>query len=170
MNNLQAPFPAKNIEWRVQSDGIHNNKPWCRVLAYVDARAIQNRLDAIVGVENWRDEYIFQDDGVMCGISIRIERKDGDHVYHEWITKWNGSPETKVESFKGGISKSFVRCASNWGVGRYLYYLKSNYGIIDPNGKYSQKGKDGKYYKWNPPALPTWALPTEAQNGATDSK
>ncbi|MCP4760662.1 MAG: recombinase [archaeon] len=158
--DFSKPFPADNIDWRVQQDGVYNNKPWCRVLAYVDARAIQNRLDSIVGIENWKDEYIHKDDGVMCGISIKI----GD----EWVTKWNGSPETKIESFKGGISKAFVRCASNWGIGRYLYSLKSNYGIINENGVNYQKAHGNTpAYKWNPPELPTWALPEIKPNEKT---
>ena len=152
VKELSRPFQEKHIDWRVQSDGVSNGKTWCRVLAYVDARAIQWRLDEVVGIENWKDEYVHMADGVMCGLSIRING--------EWVQKWNGSPETKVESFKGGLSKAFVRVASNWGIGRYLYYLKDNFGIVSDGGKYYQKAHGQvKAYRWNPPQLPKWALP-----------
>ena len=159
-DKLKEPFPASDIEWRVQSSGGTAEKPWALVLAYVQARAIQERLDSVCGAENWKDVYQHLNDGVMCGLSIKIGE--------EWVEKWNGSPETEIESFKGGISKAFVRCASSgWGIGRYLYRLETAFASILPTGqrgkhKDSVKDKTGKFLcsiSWNDPNLPAWALP-----------
>jgi hypothetical protein len=54
LEQLQAPFAPEDLEWRVQSVGEKNGRPWCRVLVYVTNRAIMERLDAIVGPENCR--------------------------------------------------------------------------------------------------------------------
>ena len=111
----------------------------------------------VAGPGNWRDEYVHMANGVMCGISIKIA--------DEWVTKWDGSPETQVESFKGGISKSFVRCAVKWGVGRYLYNLPVMFAeVTDSTSDRSFSGyvkKTDKHpaYRWNPPKLPKEYLP-----------
>lgn len=152
---LAAPFPADDIDWRVGRSGMRGKNPWAMVLAYVDARAIQNRLDEVCGPANWKPEYQLVSGGFLCGLSIRIGG--------EWITKWDGSDETDVEAFKGGISKALVRAASVWGVGRYLYDLGTSWADFNEVTK-DKKGArevkiDNNYYYWIPPALPSWALP-----------
>lgn len=149
---LREPFPAKDVEWRIQAQGNSGGKIWARVLAYITNRAIQDRLDSVVGVENWRNEFQkAPDGGVMCGISIRVES--------EWITKWDGAENTDVEGVKGGLSNSMKRAGVQWGIGRYLYNLEAEYAIISPSGKHYAQTKDKTPFKWDQPALPPWALP-----------
>jgi hypothetical protein len=153
VTRLKEKFPAKDIEWRMSMTGSSNGKPWGKCLAYVDARAVQDRLDEVCGAENWKDEYIQLEGGMMCRLSIRV---DG-----EWVAKHNGSPETQVEAFKGGISKALVRASSTWGIGRYLYELPEAFAT------FVEKGTEGARYAkidnqphyWLPPKLPAWALP-----------
>jgi hypothetical protein len=126
------------------------------VLAYVTNRAIMERLDNVCGPEGWRNEYIAgPSGGLLCGLSIKVE--------DEWITKWDGAENTDIESVKGGLSNAMKRAAVQWGIGRYLYNLDATYVNANPNGKHWQKGKQGKYdsFKWDAPALPTWALPED---------
>jgi len=171
LEKLKEPFSSKDIEWRVQADGVKGDKVWSRVLAYVTARAVQERLDEVCGVGNWSDTFKHIEGGVMCGISIRIERKDEEHIYSEWVTKWDGSQATNIEAFKGGISKALVRCGSKWGVGRYLYNLESSFADITEKGshyvgKHTDKWKNEiPAYKWDAPSLPTWALPKDDKGG-----
>jgi hypothetical protein len=127
------------------------------VLAYVTARAIQQRLDDVVGPENWSNEFSTgPDGGVLCGISIRVDDA-------EWVTKYDGAPNTDIESVKGGLSGATKRAAVQWGIGRYLYHLDTGWANINDKGMMRDKvkGPDGKYvwFKWDPPALPRWALP-----------
>jgi hypothetical protein len=152
---LTEKFAPFDIEWRVQRADAKDGKPWAMVLPYIDARAIQDRLDSVCGPENWQDSYQVLDKGILCNLSIRV---DG-----EWISKSNGAPETDIEGFKGGISKALVRAASTWGIGRYLYNLEATFAKIvekgTPGAKTGQT-KDKKYFHWIPPALPAWALPS----------
>lgn len=154
LSELSKPFPAKDIEWRVQTAGEKNGKVWAMVLAYVTNRAIMERLDAVAGPENWRNEYKEWIGGsVLCGISIKI---DG-----EWVTKWDGAEQTDIEAVKGGLSGAMKRAAVQWGIGRYLYNLEATMAVVLEHGEYYQKGKQGSYpaFRWNAPLLPAWALP-----------
>ena len=159
LNKLDAPFLPEEVEWRVQSSGSKNGKPWAKVLVYVSNRAIQNRLDEVCGKTNWKNEYIEgPSGGILCGISILLNG--------EWVTKWDGAENTKVESVKGGLSDSMKRAAVQWGIGRYLYNMGESWAVFvaPKQGQYNSK-IDGKFYSWNPPTLPKWALPKPSSNG-----
>lgn len=157
LSKLKEPFPAEDIEWRLQSCGSNSRGIYAICLAYVTNRAICNRLDEVVGPENWKNEFIKgPDGGVLCGLSIKV---DG-----EFITKWDGAENTDIEGVKGGLSGAMKRSASTgWGIGRYLYNLEENFATVLPEDAkekaYFGKTKDGKKFKWLPPELPSWALP-----------
>ena len=142
---LAAPFTADEVEWRIARSGSKNGKPWASVLVYVTARAIMDRLDQVVGPDQWWDEYRMEEHGILCGISIRTPEGV--------VTKWDGSPETQVESFKGGLSKAFVRCAVKWSIGRYLYNFPDSFAtFVDRGVKGASYVKiDGQPYHWTPP-------------------
>ena len=55
MKKLAAPFPADDVEWRVQNTS--QDKTRGMAVPYIDSRAIQNRLDTVVGIYNWKTEY-----------------------------------------------------------------------------------------------------------------
>jgi transcriptional regulator with PAS, ATPase and Fis domain len=57
LKKLKEPFPAEDIEWRIQSSGKGNSGIWALVLAYVTARAITDRLDAVCGMEGWQNDF-----------------------------------------------------------------------------------------------------------------
>ena len=151
LKDLITPFPASDVEWRFQSSDVKNNKPWAKVLCYITNRAIMDRLDNAVGPGLWRNEFKEgPGGGILCGISILIN----DH----WVTKWDGAENTKVEAIKGGLSSAMKRAAVQWGIGRYLYHLEADWANFNDKGVHSNK-INGKYYKWSPPKLPSWALP-----------
>lgn len=157
LTRLRDPFVPADIEWRVQTAGEKNGKPWARVLAYVTNRAIMERLDEAVGAENWQN--VFREGpagGVVCGISIRVPRADGSA---DWVTKWDGAENSDVEPVKGGLSNAMKRAAVQWGIGRYLYDLEEGWAQVTENGRFSAKTKDGRWFKWDPPTLPEWATP-----------
>jgi len=193
---LQAQFLPSEIEWRVQSSGENNGRPYAKVLAYINARAIQTRLDAVVGPGGWRLEQPVPVHGSAPFISYKFDGKWDKHkigapsskdkatdvvnlgILHnalagflmgisikiddDWVTRWDGSDVTDIESFKGGISSGMKRVAAQWGIGRYLYGLKEDWAIFDhPQVKKStHRDKVGNSWReWLPPKLPDWALP-----------
>lgn len=127
IDELKAPFAANQINWRKGGGNIQ--------LAYLNARNVMQRLDQVLGAENWQDRYEETAGRLMCYLSIRVGG--------EWIVKADGSGDTKIESEKGGISSAFKRSAVKFGVGRYLYYLPTSAG---PNN------------------MPFWALPPPPVN------
>ena len=154
LHELHEPFPAADVEWRLQTAGKGSGGFWARVLAYITNRAIQERLDEVCGPTNWRNEFqVGPMGGVLCGISIRC----GD----EWVTKWDGAENTDIEAVKGGLSNAMKRAAVQWGIGRYLYNLEEGWATCYPDRKGSHVGqtKDKEHFTWDPPALPDWALP-----------
>ena len=117
---LAAPFDDPDIEWRLQS--VNKEKTSGKAVPYVTNRAIQNRLDSVVGVDCWKNEYIpWHNDGKkasqLCGISIYFKDRN------EWVAKYDGAEDTDIEPIKGGLSDSMKRAAVQWGIGRYLYEM-----------------------------------------------
>lgn len=168
LRKLAEPFPAEDIEWRVSRAGMGKKGPFCHVLAYITARAIQARLDEVCGPENWRNEQPEVKEikpglsAILCGISIRIGG--------EWITKWDVAEPTHIEAAKGGFSGAMKRAGAQWGIGRYLYHLEETFAeVAETGGKgwnwasLPEKHGGGTYY-WKPPALPGWALPKEPEH------
>lgn len=167
LKQLALPFDQKDVDFRIGQAGNREGKPWAKVLAYIDARAVMDRLDEIVGPGNWKDRYWVQGTGNMCGLSVRVNG--------EWVEKVDGSEETDIEAFKGGISKALVRAAVKWGIGRYLYNLGDGWANIVAQGtkdarwvaaKTDDKNPNKNYpsFNWLPPELPAWALPAKKPN------
>ena len=126
MQELQASFKEEELEFRVGA--TNKDKSMGLALAYVEARSIQNRLDEVVGINNWKVSYREVQGGFLCSMSLRI---DG-----EWVSKEDGAQNTDYESVKGGISSAFKRVASSgWGVGRYLYDVRNQWFPIKQKGK-----------------------------------
>ncbi|HEY7770477.1 Rad52/Rad22 family DNA repair protein [Longimicrobium sp.] len=167
---LQDFFPEDAIEWRVQTAGEKQGRVWCIAVAYLTNRAIQQRLDEVVGPENWRNE--FQpgpDGGVVCGISIYVSRDvvapgtgEVTATRGEWVTKWDGAENTDVEGVKGGLSAAMKRAAVQWGIGRYLYELEETFGRVHDDGRFRGKTREGTSFRWDPPAIPAEYLPRQA--------
>ena len=122
---LKEKFDEKDLEFRVGA--TNSDKTMGLALAYVQARAIQNRLDEVLGMENWKVSYREIQGGFLCTLSIRIN--------DEWIEKEDGASVTEFESVKGGISNSFKRVASSgFGIGRYLYNARDSWYFVKKQG------------------------------------
>lgn len=111
---LAAPFDPAEVKTRAGERG--------RKLSYITARTAMNRLDEVLGSENWWDAYIpspvANQQGVLCRLTIRLP--DGQTVTKEGIggvTTMHDPSDTD----KTGESDALKRSAVKFGVGRYLY-------------------------------------------------
>lgn len=128
IKRLHEPFNAKEIEWKIQV--TTQDKMRGMAVAYMNARAVQKRLDEVVGAFGWKNVYsLWHDNSQICGISIFNDDRN------EWITKFDGAENSDIEPIKGGLSDSFKRAATVWGIGRYLYEINSVWVEIEPKGK-----------------------------------
>lgn len=123
---LRQPFDPSEVEFR--AGATNGDKTRALALPFITSRAVQDRLDAVVGPENWKDNYQpGPDGGVMCTISIKIEG--------EWVPKSGIGENSDFEAIKGGESDSFKRAAVKWGIGRYLYGLPGVWVAAEQRGK-----------------------------------
>jgi hypothetical protein len=142
---LAAPFDPREV--RFKPAVVSGNR--ALALAYVDARAIQDRLDDVVGVGGWQDEYECLPDGsVVCKLQVRLGS--------EWVTKTDvgGQSEQPDEGDrrKAAFSDALKRAAVKFGIGRYLYRLPQQWCDYDAHKRQFART----------PTLPAWALPGPA--------
>jgi len=148
LQNLHAPFPPNEIEWRVGSTKPDKSKGLA--LAYLTARHVMERLDEVCGAANWQDRYEFHGKRTICYLSVRV----GD----EWVTKADGAGDSDVEAEKGAISDALKRAAVKWGVGRYLYDLGNTWVDLEPAGN-SYKIKAAEFARLEKVLLQRFGVP-----------
>jgi len=107
---LSAPFDPSEEKQRKGPGG--------KMLTYIDARAVMNRLDDVVGMGQWQTHFKEVNGVVVCELSIYAQMDNGEGI---WITKSDGAGETDIEGEKGQFSDAFKRAAVHFGIGRYLY-------------------------------------------------
>jgi hypothetical protein len=139
---LAAPFDPSEVKFKPAV--VSGNR--ALALPYVDARVIQDRLDEVLGVCGWQDEYdVLPDGSVVCKLRCKI---DG-----EWVTKTDvGGPSEQPDEGdrrKAAFSDALKRAAVKWGVGRYLYRLSSQWVDYDQQKRQFVR----------PPTLPASAIP-----------
>ena len=139
---LAAPFDPSEVHFKPAA--VSGNR--ALAIAFVDARTIQDRLDQVLGVDGWQDDYECLPDGsVVCRLRLRLGG--------EWITKVDvGSPSEQPDGgdrLKAAFSDALKRVAVKFSVGRYLYRLPSQWVDYDPKKKQFVKT----------PQLSAWALP-----------
>ncbi|MFO0809622.1 MAG: Rad52/Rad22 family DNA repair protein [Gemmataceae bacterium] len=122
---LAAPFDPQEI--RFKPAAVSGNR--ALALAYIDARVVQDRLDDVLGVEGWSDEYDCLPDGsVVCRLRLRL----GD----QWVVKVDvGGPSEQPDGgdrLKAAFSDALKRAAVKFGIGRYLYRLPAQWVEYDP--------------------------------------
>ena len=114
LTKLKEPLKIEDIDFRVQSI---NKGGYATILAYKDARVDMNRLDKVVGAQNWQRDHKEIKNVVYCGIGITVQGLDKDFL----VWKWDAGAESFTEKQKGEASDSFKRAGFNWGIGRELY-------------------------------------------------
>lgn len=107
---LAAPFETQEVKIRATQGG--------RPLHYITARTAMNRLDTVLGPENWWDEYHPGAHSVMCRLSIRLP--DGNTLTKCDAGGYAGMAD-QGDDDKSGFSDAFKRAAAKFGVARYLY-------------------------------------------------
>jgi hypothetical protein len=152
MNALAAPFPADHLHFKPAV--VTGNR--ALALPYVDARAIQDRLDEVLGMDGWQDEYDPLPDGsVVCKLRCRIGG--------EWLVKTDvGGPSEQPDGgdrLKAAFSDALKRAAVKFGIGRYLYRLPTQWVDYDPQKRQFR----------TPPRLPSEPQGTAPQPPASST-
>lgn len=137
---LAEPFAVHEVQWKPGATAGGK----AMALPFVNASAIQERLDAVLGA-SWEARYDFLEGGaVLCCLRVRI----GD----EWHERCDVGQCGKggENATKQGVSDAFKRAARAWGLGRYLTRVPRQWVSYDTqHRRFSEQ-----------PRLPAWALPT----------
>ncbi|GAA0508672.1 hypothetical protein GCM10008937_15640 [Deinococcus depolymerans] len=137
---LQAPFPAHMVNWKTVT--LSKDRSRALLLAHIDARAVQDRLDAICP-----DGWTFSVE-VIPGTPVPTVkgRLTVLGVTREDIGQ---APDGDLSTLKAASSDALKRCAVHFGIGRYLYDLPRCWVDWD----------DTKRQPITTPELPDWARP-----------
>ena len=128
---LTDPFPPEDIEWK--PGATTRDKTKGLAMAYITARAVQERLDEVFGPGGWKNEFRAGPDG---GVICRIYFKNDDG---EWAWREDGADNTDVEAVKGGLSNAVKRAGAALGIGRYLYKLPQQWVRLDERGRFAEE-------------------------------
>ena len=122
--DLRATTPPAEIKQRPTFRKVNGVRTKGPDLSYVDARYVMDRLDEVVGPENWRDDYAVLPDGsVVCELSVKVTRADaeGEVTATEWVSKSDVGVPSTIEPQKGAFSDALKRAGVKWGIARDLY-------------------------------------------------
>ncbi len=123
---LAAPLDADSVEWRVQGRPEPNKR--VQLVPYIDARTVQDRLDAAVGCGNWSFTYTPL---VVADSALRVAQGS---LAVFGVVKQDIGEAGGIEPNKGTVSDCLKRCAVMWGVGRYIYSLPVVWAQLDAQG------------------------------------
>lgn len=117
---LAAPFESNEVKVRTTRGGVE--------LHYITARTVMNRLDSVLGPENWWDEFVPTEHSVLCKLTIRLpdgstvtKQDAGGYAGMELRTRTGELIRDDENDEKSGYSDAFKRAATKLGVARYLY-------------------------------------------------
>jgi hypothetical protein len=166
---LEEPFASKDVKWLVAATSRDGRKG--RVTPYADPRAYTDRLNRVFTASGWTREYTVQTLApitrlkndkpiqtgkvlVTCVVSISgVGAHSG--CGEEWAEDPNALTSAEAQAFK--------RACSNFGLGRYFYNFAEMWVDVDEYKRPREL-----------PALPSWALPENerqsASNANTNSK
>ena len=141
-DRLSAPFDVGELKFFPVSTTKDKTKG--KVGSYIDARAVMDRLDDVVGIGGWSTSYQVLDPqtkAVECKLSVCY---DG-----QWITKADvGYPNegrdadnADKEPYKAAYSDALKRAGVQHRIGRYIYSLEleRDWLPIDQYGKFTEE-------------------------------
>lgn len=174
VSELEVPFPASAIEWRVTN--CSKDKTRGQIMPYADQRAYTDRLNALFTPAGWTRRYTvhtssnFQrskDQKTVAKVFVTCDLTIfgiGSHsaTGEEWTDDDNAGTSAEAQAFK--------RACSCFGLGRYLYYFTGIW--VDLDGR-KQPKTSPKLFGWatpkgwreglRPPQKPETAMPDQGK-------
>lgn len=156
ISRLAEPFPVEELKW-LPAFGIKEAGKPTAVLAYVDARMVVDRLNTVIGAENWSDEY-----ETVSIETTAVNKKDKTSQDVKYggiqctltilgVSKSDVGMPSFSDELKGAYSDSLKRAAVKFGVGEYFYRMGTQFAKFDAFNKVTEA----------PRRLPDFAIPVE---------
>lgn len=150
---LLKEFTGGQLMYRVQSCGLkEGGGAWARIVPYIKAKAITERLDEAFSFEGWQVVFRTEEEQVFCTLSIWSEKRN------TWIQKEGGATIEKNSGFQGdhlksAMSNAFKKSAEMFGIGRYLKDLGAEWAecsTTKKEGFQEAKTKNKTAIYWRP--------------------
>ncbi len=129
---LRQPFDIRFISWKINN--YNSDRTRAMITFHVDARAVQHRLNEVLGVDGW--SFTFQELEKANAVHGRLTlffytQRDGvegskeDCIVNSVTREDVGYPSNaeKPEWYKDAVSDALKRCAVHFGVAHFLYAL-----------------------------------------------
>ncbi|HKV58704.1 MAG TPA: Rad52/Rad22 family DNA repair protein [Ktedonobacteraceae bacterium] len=129
---LREPFDPADVDFRVQGR-VNEQTGRAQVVAYIDARMVQDRLDDVVGAGNWSFDW---EPVVIDKGEVQVAKGTLTIL---GVSKADAGTASNFEQSLGAVSHCFKRAAVHWGVGRYLYDLPMSWVQVEKNGRISDQ-------------------------------
>ena len=115
---LKEPFDLKYMSCR--PGGSSDNGATAMVLTYIDARAVQERLDEVFGPGGWNFDWEPAPDFVSPSGTTRLAVKGT--ITAGGVNRSDvGQACDEEEPYKSAVSDALKRAGVHFGIGRYLY-------------------------------------------------
>lgn len=122
-HELAQPFTSDDVSLQVQD--VSPDEKQGRVVTYLDARRVMDRLDAVVGPEGWSDQYERLGQGTNgCAVKCRLT-----------ILGLSKEDAGVGDTFRAACSDALKRAAVKFGVGRELYAPSGIWVDLDEHGQ-----------------------------------
>lgn len=155
---LRQPFDLRFISWKINN--YNHDKTKALIIFYLDARAVQHRLNEVLGVQGWSFSFseLDKDEGVHGKLTVNFLSPDAekatsrdDCVIQEVTREDVGYAATteKTDWYKDAVSDALKRCAVHFGVGHFLYALPHLWVELNqPGQKYLTSEQDTEIRSW----------------------
>lgn len=160
---LAAPFAPEDVSFRLQGNP-RDGKTSAVVVAYLDARNVQQRLDDVCDPDGWSFDW----QPIVTNNSAVLVAKGTLTI--AGVSKSDVGDAGQTEPSKASVSDSLKRAAVLFGIGRYLYDLPTMYAECEKHGAgwYMARGEEDKLRtRYLRPASP--ATRREPPQTATDT-
>lgn len=155
---LREPFTINFINWKINN--LNTAKTKAMITFYLDARAVQHRLNRVLGVDGWDFTFteLEKDNGVHGKLTIytyseedRKTKPKEDCIINKVTREDVGyaTPTEKSEWYKDAVSDALKRCAVHFGVGHFLYALPYLWiDLASPNQKFLNEDQNEYIRNW----------------------
>jgi hypothetical protein len=140
---LAKPFDLNELNWRVSA--VSRDRKRALVQPHLDARAIMDRLDTVVGPGGWQDSYDVDNERAQAKCRLTILGIAKEDVGEAAPAQGSAGQA----SIKSAVADALKRAAVKFGIGRYLTRVEATWVDYD----------DESRRPLELPALPEWALP-----------
>lgn len=157
-HQLRMPFATRFINWKINN--YTRDKMRALITFYLDARAVQHRLNQVLGVRGWSFTFteLERDQGVHGSLTIYLFSQDitkakipDECILHEVVKEDVGyaSSTDKEEWYKDAVSDALKRCAVHVGIGHSLYALPHLWiDLTEPEQRYLNDEQNKYIAEW----------------------